>query len=56
MTSLEKIIFREMFEAVVWYSPFPEEVKSIPNYKGDSDIMQAAGEARRLLDTMPATS
>lgn len=30
-----------LFNKVVWFSPFPEERKEIPNYLGEDDIRQA---------------
>jgi hypothetical protein len=32
-------LFGKLFEVVVWYSPYPDERRSIPNYTGEPDVM-----------------
>jgi hypothetical protein len=36
----------ELFEQVVWYSPYPEECARIPNCRGDAQIREAAKRVR----------
>jgi hypothetical protein len=31
----------ELFEQVIWYSPFGQERQQIPNYRSDEDITRA---------------
>ena len=37
----------ELFDAVVWYSPFPEERAQIPHYKDEAEVDAAVEKARR---------
>jgi hypothetical protein len=32
-------LFGNLFDVVAWYSPYPEERKIIPNYKGEADVV-----------------
>jgi hypothetical protein len=32
-------LFGKLFEVVVWYSPYPDERKIIPNYTGEADVI-----------------
>jgi hypothetical protein len=45
----EQPIFQTLFDEVVWFSPFPEERKEIPNYKSEEQIKAAAVAAAREL-------
>lgn len=45
----ESVAFGELFERVVWYSPFPNERENISNYLGDAEIKAAAQEAAALI-------
>lgn len=42
-------IFQQLFDKVVWYSPFPHERAAIPNYIGEIEMEVAVAEARRDL-------
>jgi hypothetical protein len=52
LTPSEERVFRGLFDEVVWYSPFPEERREIPNYKLEEEIWAAAvlavGELRSI--------
>ena len=41
--------FEELFNKVVYYSPFPEEREKIPNYLSEQEIIEAANVARNKL-------
>lgn len=45
LSEAEKHIFSELFDKVVWYSPFPLERKSIPHYLGEEEILMAVNRA-----------
>ena len=47
----EATAFGELFEQVIWYSPFPEERAKIPNYRGESEIRKAADRAAQQIGT-----
>ena len=49
LTQKEALAFQELFEKVVWYSPYEEERRRIPNYLGEADIREAADRAAALL-------
>jgi len=49
LTPREKAVFGQLFDQVVYYSPFPDERAQIPNYKSEDDIIQAARDAEALL-------
>jgi len=53
VTDLEWEIFEAVFEAIIWYSPFPEERAAIPNYKGPGEILKVVNEARSVLNIAP---
>ena len=38
-----------LFDEVVWYSPYPEERKEVPHYKGEDEIEAALSRARQAL-------
>lgn len=42
LTPSEERVFRGLFDEVVWYSPFPDERREIPNYKSEEQIRAAA--------------
>jgi hypothetical protein len=42
--------FSDLFDVVVWYSPFPEERESIPNYVDDRVVLDAAKKAAAALN------
>lgn len=37
--------FSSLFEVVIWYSPFPDERSSIPNYVDEETVIAAARQA-----------
>lgn len=41
LAPVEANAFAALFEQVVWYSPFADEVNRIPNYRGVEDIAKA---------------
>lgn len=45
----EQPVFEKLFDEVVWFSPFPEERREIPNYKSQEQIKAAAVAAAREL-------
>ena len=45
LTPVEAEAFAELFEQVVWYSPFPDERAQIPNYRSEADIALAVEHA-----------
>jgi hypothetical protein len=49
VSSDEFKIFQQLFDKVVWYSPFPHERASIPSYIGEIEMEAAVAEARRAL-------
>lgn len=49
LSSLEDTVFRALFDKIVWYSPFPDERKQIPNYIGDEEVRRAVQDAARQL-------
>src|SRR5262245_3725371 len=44
LPATEAKVFGDLFEQVVWYSPFPEERADVPNYRSEEQI-KAAVEA-----------
>jgi hypothetical protein len=49
LTAVESLAFKDVFEKVVWYSPFPEERKMVPNYLGEAEIKHIVLEAAARL-------
>lgn len=49
LTPTEAAVFGQLFDQVVYYSPFPEERAKIPNYRSEEQILQAARHAEALL-------
>ena len=49
LSPAEADAFAPLFEQVVWYSPFPDEVRRIPNYRSDEDIARAVERAAKRL-------
>jgi hypothetical protein len=54
LTSAEAEAFAALFEQVVWYSPFPEERRQIPNYRSEEDIARSVEQAAQRLAEEPA--
>ena len=42
--------YDQLFNIVVWYSPFPEEKEQIINYKSEEEVMEAARKFIRTVD------
>jgi hypothetical protein len=42
LTSAEQPIFEELFDQVVWFSPYPRETWEYPGYKTETEIKDAA--------------
>lgn len=49
LSEAEKSIFAELFDKVVWYSPFPLERQTIRHYLGEDEIMTAVNGAMAKL-------
>lgn len=49
LTASEQPIFEKLFDAVVWFSPSPEERAQIPNYRNEEQIQEAARAAEAEL-------
>lgn len=45
LTERERVAFKVLFERIVWYSPIAEERRTIPNYVGESEVLDAARSA-----------
>ncbi len=39
------LCFSRLFDVIVWYSPFPEERATIPNYVDENEVLRAVREA-----------
>ena len=48
LTPTEEAVFGQLFDQVVYYSPFPEERAQIPNYTSEEQILRAARDAEAL--------
>jgi hypothetical protein len=42
LNRIEGEAFAELFDKVVFYSPYPDERARIPNYRSEREIMEAA--------------
>jgi hypothetical protein len=49
LTAVEARAFKDVFDKVVWYSPFPEERKMVPSYLGEAEIKHIVLEAAARL-------
>ena len=49
MTALEASVFQDVFNKVVWYSPFPDERKIVSSYQGETEIRNAVQKAAARL-------
>jgi hypothetical protein len=49
LTPTDEDVFRNLFQQVVYYSPFPEERARIPSCRSEEQIRQAASDARTQL-------
>lgn len=49
MTGLEAEAFARLFDAVVLYSPFPDDRRDYAGYQSEDDIFAAAQDARIAL-------
>lgn len=49
LSDTERFAFSELFNKVVWFSPFPEERARIPNYIGEEEVKAAVNRALSLL-------
>ena len=49
LTEAEATAFSNVFEQVIWYSPFAEERARIPNYKSEREILAAVQDAEHVL-------
>ena len=50
LSERERSAFKALFERIVWYSPFPDERRTIPNYIGEDEVLAAVWAAAHLLD------
>jgi hypothetical protein len=49
VSSSEVKILSNVFNVVIWYSPYPDERESIPNYVGEAEVLEAVDQAIRAL-------
>ena len=49
LTARESAAFERLFNEVVYFSPFPDERETIPNYRNEEQIRQAARAAEAEL-------
>ena len=49
LTPGELQAYSDLFDVVVWYSPFPEERAAIPNYVDERAVLDAAKKAASAL-------
>jgi 16S rRNA G527 N7-methylase RsmG len=49
LSLVESRAFAELFEQVIWFSPFTEERAKVPNYRGEAEIRAAAERAAQQL-------
>lgn len=47
--------FSQLFDVVVWYSPFPEERKLIPHYVDEEAVLRATQEMMRAVKQKPGS-
>lgn len=45
LSDQEKRVYDALFDKVVYYSPFADEVDAVPNYVGDNEIMECVAAA-----------
>lgn len=51
LSGVEVALLNDLFECVIWYSPFPDERREIPNYRNEDDVMAAIDVAAQGLMT-----
>ncbi|MFK4057617.1 hypothetical protein [Brevundimonas sp. NPDC046655] len=51
LSEAQKAAIQQMFDVVVYYSPYPDERARVPNYRDEQDVLQAAQDCRRSLET-----
>jgi hypothetical protein len=51
LSASEALAFSDLFERVIWYSPFAEERANVPNYRGDAEIREAVERAAQRMGT-----
>ncbi len=49
LSEAETKAFASLFDKVVWYSPYEDERREIPNYLGDEEILKAVRDAEIIL-------
>lgn len=49
LTAMEKAVFEQLFNEVVYFSPFPDELANIPIYRSEEQIRSAARAAEAEL-------
>ena len=49
LSEYEQKIYNDLFDKVVWYSPFIEERSKIPNYLDESKIIDSVNQLLNLL-------
>lgn len=50
LSAQERTVFAELFNKVIFYSPFPEEIKVYPAYQSAEQIRDAARTAQSILN------
>lgn len=49
LSEAEKVPIQQLFDVVVYYSPFPDERARIPHYRSEEDVLAAAHLCRESL-------
>jgi hypothetical protein len=49
LSERERSAFKAPFERIVWYSPFPDERRAIPNNIGEDEVLAGARAAAHLV-------
>jgi hypothetical protein len=56
LTAAEARALEDLFDAVIWYSPFPEERKVVPSYLSEAEIPEAIQLAASRLQIPPLSN
>ena len=55
LSPTEAAAYAALFEQVIWFSPFEEERRQVPNYTSEADIEAAAEAAATTLKKEPSS-
>jgi len=50
LSEAQKAAIQQMFDVVVYYSPYPNERARIPIYRDEKDVLHAAQACRALIE------